>query len=70
MKRFFKIIKKIFLKLVDIQIRILLFLTYFLIFTPLSVFLKFFCDYLEIGKPPGYTLRNKIENLEEFLKRQ
>jgi hypothetical protein len=62
---------RIFLRrIVDFEIKILLCLTYFLIFTPISIVVKFFCDCLDIKKPPSYKSRDEIKDLENFLRTQ
>jgi uncharacterized membrane protein YbhN (UPF0104 family) len=70
MKKVLQGFKKVSLKIVDIQIKVILFLCYLLFFIPLGIFTRLFKDYLEVRKAPSWKTSNEIHNIPDFLKKQ
>ncbi len=70
MKKLFKKIKIHAQKIVNIQIRIILFLVYFIFLTPLCIFVKIFKDYLSLKAGPLWQCSKHINNVSDFLKEQ
>ncbi len=70
MKKLFKKIKNTAQKIITIQIRIILFLVYFILITPFGIFVKFFKDYLAIKSGPVWQDSKHVKNISDFLKEQ
>ncbi len=70
MKKIFKKWKKIAGKVANFQIRLLLFLVYFIVITPVGVFVILFKDYLKIKKSPLWQKSKDIFSIFNFFTKQ
>ena len=70
MKKLFKKIKNTAQKIITIQIRIILFLVYFILITPFGICVKFFRDYLAIKSGPSWQNSKCVKDISNFLKEQ
>lgn len=70
MKKIFKKWKKIAGKVANFQIRLLLFLVYFIVITPVGVFVILFKDYLKIKKSPLWQKSKDIFSISIFFTKQ
>ena len=70
MKRFIRRIKKLAQIIVNILVRVIAFIFYFIFITPFGVFIRLFKDYLDIKREPCWKSRKSISNIDDFLKRQ
>lgn len=70
MKNSFVELKMIIRKIADIPIRIILFVFYFVVITPLGIFARLFKDYLKIKSDGSWQDHKEISDIQGFLKRQ
>lgn len=70
MKKIFEKWKKIAGKVANFQIRLLLFLVYFIVITPVGVFVILFKDYLKIKKSPLWQKSKDIFSISIFFTKQ
>lgn len=70
-KRYFRKIKRSLQIIVNVQVRIILSIVYFIIITPVALVVGLFGDPLGIKGPDvSWKSRHRIEDLSEFLRRQ
>jgi len=69
-KGFLRNVQKFVRKIIEIQIRFLLFVVYFLIFAFLGILTKIFRDYLEIKSSPRWYVHQGYKDIWEFLRKQ
>ena len=70
MKKILKEFRKAVQKIVNIQIRIILIIFYFLFITPFGIFIRLFKDYLTTKSAPTWQNYKEISNISDFLKEQ
>jgi len=70
MKKNYKRIKKVIQKIIDIQIRIILLMFYFIFITPFGIFIKLFKDYLKTKSNPTWQMYKEINDINNFLMEQ
>ena len=72
MKKFFYRIKKFTQVVIDVQVRVILTIAYFIIITPVGLFFRLFGGPLEIKKidVPRWKAHKEIEDIPEFLSKQ
>lgn len=72
MKKIFYRIKKFAKVVIDIQVRVILSIAYFVIITPIALFARVFSDPLEIKRSSVsyWKTHKKIVDISEFLTRQ
>ena len=65
-------IKKFIHICLDIQIRFILIIVYFVVLLPVALLVKLFTDFLKIRgfNMPSWWARNRIIKVEEFLRQQ
>ena len=68
LKQIYSIIRSFAQKLINIQVRLLLAVVYFIVITPFAIFVKLFTDPLQIKKNnrPYWRSHSKILNISEF----
>jgi hypothetical protein len=71
MKIIFKAINKFVRGVLNILVRVILGIVYFILFFPLGMFLRVCTDFLNMKKgPASWTPRPKIGDVREFLSHQ
>jgi hypothetical protein len=67
----FKKVNKYVRSGINILVRLILAVIYFILLSPFAVFIRLFTDFLDLKRnPPLWIPHNKIENVKEFLVRQ
>lgn len=69
-RKFFSTAKVIARKIIDVLIRIVLAVVYFVFIAPFGIFVRLFKDYLKIKPEPFWQSRKEISDIDDFLKRQ
>lgn len=70
MREFIKKLKSFAQKIANIQIRIILFIVYFIFITPFGIFIRWFADYLRIKSSPSWQTHKEIFDISDFLRKQ
>jgi len=71
MIKIFKKINRYIRTVINILVRLLLCVAYFILLFPFAVFIKLFTDFLEIKQRlPSWIPHNKIEDVKKFLTQQ
>lgn len=71
MIKIFKTINRAVKSILNILIRLLLLIVYFILFLPFGIWAYFFSDFLDKKKKsPGWIANSKIEDIVNFLRCQ